>query len=32
MRAFGAARLAALKTGLSLTEQARNWPAFDADD
>ena len=30
MRAFGEARLAALKTGLSLTpEQAGNWPAFE---
>jgi zinc resistance-associated protein len=30
MHAFGEARLAALKAGLSLTpEQARNWPAFE---
>src|SRR6516162_17091 len=30
LRAFGEARLAALKAGLSLTpEQARNWPAFE---
>src|SRR6516225_900808 len=30
LRAFGEARLAALKAGLMLTpEQARNWPAFE---
>jgi hypothetical protein len=30
MRAFGEARLAALKAGLELTpDQARNWPAFE---
>jgi zinc resistance-associated protein len=30
LRAFGEARLAALKAGLSLTpEQAKNWPAFE---
>jgi hypothetical protein len=30
MRAFGEARLAALKAGLALTpEQERNWPAFE---
>lgn len=30
MRAFGEARLAALKAGLMLTpDQARNWPAFE---
>ena len=30
LRAFGEARLAALKAGLTLTpEQARNWPAFE---
>jgi zinc resistance-associated protein len=30
MRAFGEARLAALKAGLTLTpEQARNWPTFE---
>src|SRR6202048_3185394 len=30
MRAFGEARLAALKAGLMLTpEQAKNWPAFE---
>jgi len=31
MRAFGEARLAALKAGLTLTaEQEKNWPAFEA--
>src|SRR6266481_6161994 len=31
MRAFGEARLAALKAGLMLTpEQEKNWPAFEA--
>src|SRR6476659_11079547 len=30
MRAFGEARLAALKAGLTLTpEQEKNWPAFE---
>src|ERR1700730_12605776 len=30
LRAFGEARLAALKAGLMLTpEQAKNWPAFE---
>ena len=30
LRAFGEARLAALKAGLMLTpDQARNWPAFE---
>src|SRR5215472_10111967 len=30
MRAFGEARLAALKAGLALTpEQEKNWPAFE---